>query len=60
VNASSRWTTSKTIDVFSKKCIFIPIHSDDHWSLFVALNSLLVPAPAVAGEYENWMHLAYC
>jgi len=52
VNALFRWTLRKGIDAYSKKCIFIPIHLDHHRSLFSVLNPLLVPLPAVAGEYH--------
>jgi Ulp1 family protease len=58
VNTVSCWTTRKGIDVFSKKYIFIPIHSDQHWSLFVVLNPLLVPVPAVAHQNQHSDELA--
>jgi len=26
------------IDIFTKKIIFIPVHADNHWSLFAVIN----------------------
>jgi Ulp1 family protease len=33
------WTAQKNIDVFRKKCIFIPVnHDNSHWSLCCVVN----------------------
>jgi len=33
------WTKRKSLDIFEKKFIFIPVNKDLHWSLFVVVNA---------------------
>jgi len=42
--AVASWTKNKSLDIFEKKLIFIPVNRDLHWSLFVVVN---------AGEVES-------
>jgi len=43
--AVSSWTAKKSINIFKKKFVFIPVNADLHWSLCVVVN---------AGLIANW------
>ena len=38
IEAVKRWTSKKNINIFKKRYVFIPIHGDLHWSLFLIVN----------------------
>ena len=40
--AVSSWTKKKGINIFEKKLVFIPVHSNDHWSLAIIINPGLI------------------
>lgn len=46
VEAVTKWTANKNIDIFDKKFIFIPINKHIHWSLCVVVN----PGQILNGE----------
>jgi len=37
-SAVTKWTENKGIDVFKKRCIFVPINKSLHWSLCAVIN----------------------
>jgi Ulp1 family protease len=39
ISSVARWTSSKGIDVFKKKFIFIPVQGKEHWALAVVVNA---------------------
>jgi Ulp1 family protease len=43
VNAVTKWTARKDIDIFEKKFILIPINKDLHWSLCIVVNPGKIP-----------------
>ena len=38
----SSWTAKKSINIFKKKFVFIPVNADLHWSLCVVVNAGLI------------------
>ena len=42
LEAVSKWTENKNINVFEKKLVFIPVNADLHWSLCVVVNPGLI------------------
>ena len=48
VDAILSWT--KSVNVFEKKLIFVPVHADEHWSLCVIVN------PGLIGNSESEEH----
>lgn len=38
----TKWTRNKSIDIFSKKFVFVPINESLHWSLCVIVNPRFV------------------
>lgn len=43
VDAVTKWTARKDIDIFEKKFILIPINKDLHWSLCIVVNPGKIP-----------------
>ena len=37
-SAVTKWTENKGIDVFKKRCIFVPINKNLHWSICAVIN----------------------
>jgi Ulp1 family protease len=52
LEAVSKWTENKNINVFEKKLVFIPVNADLHFSLCVVVNPGLI-ANNVDGDLDT-------
>ena len=54
--AVASWTKNKSLDIFEKKFIFIPVNRDLHWSLFVVVNAGEVVSAHQSDDEANVEH----
>jgi Ulp1 family protease len=54
VDAVTKWTMKRGIDIFTKKMLFFPINKCLHWSLCVVVNPGEIAGHVTsAGQYEH-------